>query len=122
MAQVDVESVQQADPALLVCIENKSSYTLKVTYPEASGFFYQGERVFIRLAQPGNHKIVMGAYTQDKYNKIYEAIATTEIPIFLDGHTIVTVQGKGAGYLIAVTNGMFPDLSAPNNEQKKRRK
>ncbi|MFH1231341.1 MAG: hypothetical protein V1709_07590 [Planctomycetota bacterium] len=120
---MNVQTLKQEDAALLVSLANKSSYYIKVTYPTATGYITPYQDVVLQMSGIGNHKIVVTAYTQDKdRGNIYQPISTTEIPVYLDGYTLVNAPGKFVGALIEVTNGMFSDISVPNKEQKKDRK
>lgn len=115
---VNVESVREEDAAFLVCLDNQSSYTLKLTYPASSGFISPGQSVFLRMGEAGNHKLVITAYLSDKdRGNVYEPLATTEMPVFLDGKNLVSTQGKFVGALVTVTDGMFSSVN-PNESHR----
>ncbi|MBU1182093.1 MAG: hypothetical protein KKF00_08030 [Proteobacteria bacterium] len=105
---VEVQPVKREDAALLVLVENKSSRQIKITYPISTGMLKQNQHTVFRLPKPGNHKVVITAYSEDPdYRDVYRPVATVELPVFLNGYDIVKARGNFVGYYLEVTEGML---------------
>lgn len=106
---ITVHTVKREDAALTVLVRNKSRYQLKLEYPTATGYFGFNQDIVFSLPKPGNYKVVVMAFARDlRYGEpVYSPVATTEIPVFLNGYDYVTVDDKFVGSYVAVTDGMF---------------
>ena len=105
---VEVQTVKREDAALLVLVENKSTYRIKITYPISTDMLKQDQYTEFRLPKPGNYKVVLTAYAEDPdYRNTYKPVKTVEIPIFLNGYDTIRTKGGFVGYNLEVTDGMF---------------
>jgi len=103
--------VKRENVVLLVLVENKSSYQIKITHPISTGMLKQDQHTIFRLLQPGNYKVMITAHAPDPhYPNVYQLVKTVEIPVFLNGYDIVKVKDEFVGYYLAVTDGtLFPE-------------
>lgn len=103
--------VKRENVALLVLVENKSAYQIKVTHPISTGMLKQDQHTTFRLLQPGNYKVIITAHAPDPhYPNVYQLVKTVEIPVFLNGYDVVRAKDTYVGYYLAVTDGiLFPD-------------
>lgn len=108
---VEVNPVKRENVALLVLVENKSTYQIKITHPISTGMLKQDQHTIFRLLQPGNYKVIITAHAPDShYPNVYQLVKTVEIPVFLNGYDVVRVKDTYVGYYLEVTDGMlFPD-------------
>lgn len=109
---VEVQSVKREEAALLVLVENKSSRLIKITYPISTDFIKKEQYAIVSFPKPGNHKVVVVTYTEDRrYRDVYQPISTIEIPVFLNGYDTIRAKGNFVGHHhIEVTDGMLlPD-------------
>ncbi len=108
---VEVNPVKRENVALLILVENNSTYQIKITYPMSTGMIQQGQYLIFRLFRPGNYRVVATAYAPDpNYPNVYRPVRTVEIPVFLNGYDVVKARDEVVGYYLAVTDGMiFPD-------------
>lgn len=105
---VEVNPVKRENVALLVLVENNSTYQIKITYPMSIGMIKQGQYLIFRLFRPGNYKVVAAAYAPDpNYPNVYRPVRTVEIPVFLNGYDVVRARDEVVGYYLAITDGMF---------------
>ncbi|MBU4502985.1 MAG: hypothetical protein KKA79_10405 [Nanoarchaeota archaeon] len=108
---VEVNPVKRENVALLVMVENKSAYQIKITHPISTGMLKQDQHTIFRLLQPGNYKVIITAHAPDPhYPNVYQLVKTVEIPVFLNGYDVVRVKDTYVGYYLVVTDGMlFPN-------------
>jgi len=108
--QVEVQTVKREEAALLVLIDNKSTYRIKITYPISTDMLKQDQYTEFRLPKAGNYKVVLTAYAEDPdYRNTYKPVKTVEIPTFLNGYDTIRTKGGFVGYNLEVTEGMiFP--------------
>ncbi|MBU4259580.1 MAG: hypothetical protein L6308_03730 [Candidatus Omnitrophica bacterium] len=108
---VEVSPVKRENVALLVMVENKSTYQIKITHPISTGMLKQDQHTIFRLLQPGNYKVIITAHASDPhYPNVYQLVKTVEIPVFLNGYDVVKVKDTFVGYYLVVTDGMlFPE-------------
>jgi len=108
---VEVNPVKRENVALLVLVENKSAYQIKITHPISTGMLKQDQHTTFRLLQPGNYKVIITAHAPDPhYPNVYQLVKTIEIPVFLNGYDVVRAKDTYVGYYLAVTDGMlFPE-------------
>lgn len=104
---IEVQSVNREEAALLVLVENKSSRLIKITYPISTDFIKKEQYAILSFPKPGNHKVVVVTYTEDRrYRDVYQPISTIEIPVFLNGYDTICAKGNFVGHHIEVTDGM----------------
>lgn len=100
--------VKRENAALLILVENNSTYQIKITYPVSTGMIKQGQSMVFRLLRPDNYKVVVTAYAPDpNYPNVCRLVKTVEIPVFLNGYDIVKAKDTYVGYYLAVTDGML---------------
>jgi len=105
---VEIQTVKQEEASLLVLVDNKSTYRVKITYPISTNMLKQDQHTEFRLPKPGNYKVVLTAYAEDPdYRNTYKPVKTVEIPIFLNGYDTIRTKGGFVGYNLEVTDGMF---------------
>jgi len=111
--------IKRENVSLLVMVENKSTYQIKITHPISTGMLKQDQHTTFRLLQPSNYKMIIAAHVPDPhYPNVYQLVKTIEIPVFLNGYDVVKVKDAFVGYYLAVTDGMF----FPEKQQEKSEK
>lgn len=103
--------IKRENVSLLVMVENKSTYQIKITHPISTGMLKQDQHTTFRLLQPGNYKVIITAHAPDPhYPNVYQLVKTVEISVFLNGYDVVKVKDTFVGYYLEVTDGMlFPN-------------
>lgn len=105
---VEVQTVKREEASLLIYVENKSSYRIKLNYPVTTDYLDKGQYTIFPAPKPGNYTVTVTAYTVDyRYKEIYTPIASAEIPIFMNGYDLVRTEGGFAGANLEIKDSML---------------
>lgn len=105
---LEVQTVRREEAALLVLVENKSTFLLRVVYPIQTAILRRSQHAVFSLPQPGNYRVVVAAYQEGRHHPYeYRQVASLELPVFLNGYDLFQVRGRFVGHLIEVTDGML---------------